>query len=414
MPAAVTALPRVPAPADVFVDGENPHGTTRGSDGGSAGGTAHVSGRPNVVLGASITAVMSVAAALLLAAVRVEVGLNGLIVGAVFASLPVVPVLAVFLWLDRNEPEPIAYIAFALAWGATVAAVAALGLNTASMEFLRQQGTSDVTVAAVAVAPWVEEAAKGAAVALLALRRRREFDGVVDGLVFAGLCGLGFAFVENILYFGQAYADAAGEHGVLAGLSATGSVFVLRGIGSPFAHPMFTAAIGIGFGIAATSRRSSVRIAAPIGGYLAAVMLHGTWNLAAASGKAGFISAYALVMVPVFAGYVAIMVWARRREARVVGRWLPEYGLAGWFTLDEVAALASLRARRRAREWARRKGGTPGHRAMNSYQNAATELAFLRDRIARHVHVPDFTSRERDLLHAVTGQRRRLAALVAE
>ena len=32
--------------------------------------------------------------------------------------------------------------------------------------------------------------------------RRREFDGVVDGVVYAGLVAAGFAFTENILYFG--------------------------------------------------------------------------------------------------------------------------------------------------------------------------------------------------------------------
>ena len=36
---------------------------------------------------------------------------------------------------------------------------------------------------------------------------RREFDGVTDGMVYAGICAAGFAFTENIEYLAQAYAE---------------------------------------------------------------------------------------------------------------------------------------------------------------------------------------------------------------
>lgn len=401
------ALPRVPTPEEVLAEPtqEPPEQTRERTPGGQT------PGRPNVLLGGGLIAGMAAAGLVLLSVVGAEVGTGGLAIGSTFAFLPVIPVLAVFLWLDRNEPEPTSYVIFALAWGATVAAIAALVLNTASVEFLRRAGETDIAVGAVVIAPWVEEAAKGAAVALLALRRRREFDGVVDGLVFAGLCGLGFAFVENILYFGRAYTESAAEHGPVAGLFATGAVFVLRGLGSPFAHPMFTAAIGIGFGLAATTHRRRLQVTAPIIGYLCAVLLHAAWNLAATSGLAGFAIAYGLVMMPVFGAYVYVMVWARRREGRIVARWLPEYGIAGWFTLDEVPVLGSMRERRHALAWARSRGGRAGRRAMRSYQHIATELAFLRDRAARHGPGQEFVTRERDLLHSLAGHRERLATV---
>ena len=69
----------------------------------------------------------------------------------------------------------------------------------------RTGGGSGLDVTAVFVAPWFEEAAKGAAVLLVLVFRRREFDGVVDGIVLAGLSGVGFAFTENILYLASAY-----------------------------------------------------------------------------------------------------------------------------------------------------------------------------------------------------------------
>ena len=106
--------------------------------------------------------------------------------------------------------------------------------------------------------------------------RRREFDGVVDGIVYAGLAGVGFAFTENVLYLGRALQDNG-----TAGLAVT---FVLRGVFGPFAHPMFTMATGIGLGVAATTRRRWLRVVAPLVGWLCAVALHAMWNLSAVAG----------------------------------------------------------------------------------------------------------------------------------
>jgi hypothetical protein len=81
------------------------------------------------------------------------------------------------------------------------------------------------------VAPVVEEFTKGLFLVGLLLFRRREFDGIVDGVVYAGIVAAGFAFSENILYLGRAVSEPESA-GVLA------TLFV-RGVASPFAHPLF-------------------------------------------------------------------------------------------------------------------------------------------------------------------------------
>ena len=55
------------------------------------------------------------------------------------------------------------------------------------------------------IAPLTEEAGKGLFVLLLLYIRRHTLDGVIDGLVYAGLVGVGFAFTENILYYAAAF-----------------------------------------------------------------------------------------------------------------------------------------------------------------------------------------------------------------
>jgi protease PrsW len=310
--------------------------------------------------------------AMTLSAILGETGVSGFVVGAVLAAVPVVPVVATFLWLDRYEAEPRALLLFAFGWGAAVATLVSLVINTASVSALSATG-GDPTAAAVFVAPVVEETAKGLAVVGVLLLRRREFDGVIDGIVYAGMAGIGFAAVENVLYLGRALLETGGTGTVV--------VFVVRCLFSPFAHPLFTIAIGIGVGVAVRTRRRPLRVVAPLLGWAAAVLLHGAWNLSAVSGLSGFLSAYVLFQVPVFAGVVVLAVLARRREARLVQRHLEAYTAAGWLSPAELAMLASLPARRRALDWAADSGGRAGTRAMREFQELATELAFLRERM---------------------------------
>lgn len=328
--------------------------------------------------------------------ITVETGVLGLVTGTVLAAIPVLPVVTVYFWLDRYEAEPTSLLIFAFAWGAAVATFGALVINTASTEVIRASG-GDPTSASFLVAPFVEEGFKGLAVLLVLLLRRREFDGVVDGLVYAGMAGIGFAFVENVLYLGRTLADA--------GAGGTLVVFVIRCIVSPFAHPLFTAAIGVGLGIAARAKNMALRALAPIGGYLAAVSLHGAWNLSASTGLEGFVTAYVVVQLPIFIGFILLAVFARRREGRLISKHLAVYASTGWLATGEVGMLASLSARRDARGWARRVGGVKAKRAMRDFQEMASELAFLRERMVRGAAPQDARHQEYAMLAAMSSLR---------
>ena len=135
-----------------------------------------------------------------------------------------------------------------------------------------------------------------------------------------------------------------------------------------------------------------------LAGWLAAVVLHGTWNGLSVFGTAGLVGAY-LIMSCVLVGLIAILVADRRRIVGLIVRYLPGYARTGLVTADDVAMLASLRARGQARTWARAAGGLPATAAMGDYQLAATELALARAKSARGVLAADhFAARERDLL----------------
>ncbi|MER8183536.1 PrsW family intramembrane metalloprotease [Kitasatospora sp. NPDC094015] len=145
------------------------------------------------------------------------------------------------------------------------------------------------------------------------------------GTVLGSITACGFAFTENALYLGRAFTDDQQARLDSIGLGGTPSLrdfdstvhtFVLRGLLSPFAHPLFTALTGLGIAVAlTTARRWPARLAAP-GGLLLAITLHGSWNAAAGLGTDGFLLVYALVMVPCFAALVCFAVWARTRASR--------------------------------------------------------------------------------------------------
>jgi RsiW-degrading membrane proteinase PrsW (M82 family) len=290
--------------------------------------------------------------------------------------------VAAFLWVDRWEPEPPRLLLLAFMWGAGFAALSALLINSSAVlaaDDLLGKGSGDIIGATVS-APFVEEAMKGLFLVGLLLIRRREFDGVVDGIVYAGLVAAGFAFTENILYFGRAFVEQ-GSVGQSGGVLL---VVVLRGIFTPFAHPLFTAMTGIGVGIAAISRKGAVRVLAPLAGYLAAVGLHALWNGSATlSDGGGFLIVYVFVMVPLFVAMVLLVFWQRRREQQVVALQLPGFAQAGWIAQSEVQLLASLAGRRGWRRAVAQQSGPAAARAVRDYQVAVTELAFLRARMAR-------------------------------
>ncbi|WP_205413112.1 PrsW family intramembrane metalloprotease [Austwickia chelonae] len=338
-----------------------------------------------------------------MAGLDMQVGRAGSLIGLVAALVPLAIVVPAVLWLDRFEAEPTRYLVTAFLWGACVATAGALVLNTSSMVFLTHVAEIDGVheVAAVMVAPVVEEVLKGLGVLLIMVLRRNEFDGIVDGIVYAAICAAGFAFAENILYFGRGF-DSSGTTGLFV-------VLLSRGIFGPFAHPMFTVCTGIGLGIAAgyTAGKGG-RLRAPLLGLVAAIVLHAAWNLTALLGAAVSLTVYVLLQVPIFLVISGFAAWARRREGRIIAEELSGFVPVGLFQPPEVTMLSSLPARRRAREWARSRGGSAAATDMQHFQDDATELAFLRHRVRHGTAPADFLDQEGALLQEISRLRERL------
>ncbi len=314
-------------------------------------------------MGVVATVVLGLGAALIAVLVLISAGPGTTLLITLLAAVSFPLLIAICFWLDRYEPEPSRYRLAALGWGAVIA----VGFSLLTERFFFSlPGTTDFIDTAIG-APVLEELAKGLFLAAVVIFRRAQLHGVLDGIVYAALTGIGFAFVEDIFYYLGAGPEVAG-------------VFILRGIMGPFAHPLFTSAIGIGVGIAVTTTKPALRLMAPILGYVLAVAMHGVWNGSTFWGGDGFFSAYLVVMLPLLAIVFALAVWARSREGKLLTAALTEVAAMGWIRPEETRWISRLGDRMSARAYAKRLGGRPARRALRVYQQTMIEIAFLHHR----------------------------------
>ena len=295
------------------------------------------------------------------------------------ALAPVPLLVSVVLFIDRLEPEPRINLVFGFLWGAGIAALAAIVINTAGLEYITQPAlgaSAGQYVSATAGAPVVEETLKGLFLVWLLRWRRQELDGPTDGIVYAAMVGLGFAMTENIGYYINAQVNPI--HG---GTQLLGYTFVLRGVLSPFLHPIFTSMTGIGAAYAASHRHRGWAL--PLG-WLAAMSLHAMWNGLSIFGLAGTLAAYVFLICLLIVEYLIIRA-DRRHIVGQIQHFLPGYEGTGLVTDYDIRMLSSLPGRKQARIWARSTGGMTAATAMGNYQLAATELALLHQKAGRGV-----------------------------
>jgi RsiW-degrading membrane proteinase PrsW (M82 family) len=181
---------------------------------------------------------------------------------------PAIVAMLVVDFLDRKRPEPRSLRIKVAIYGAlSVIPVLIVDgfLLAAFKEQLHPRYTyNGALFQSFVIAAAVEELLK-IAVIYWVVWRRPEFDERMDGIVYGGRAGLGFALVENVLYMlGTATIASAIQTGILR------AVLAVPG------HALWSAMIGY----AAARARFDKRGFGFIGGYLLAVGLHGAYDYA--------------------------------------------------------------------------------------------------------------------------------------
>jgi protease PrsW len=256
-----------------------------------------------------------------------------------FGFVPMFLFAAFVNWLDRYEKEPKLLLGAAFVWGVVIAGGGAFILNTAfgigiyavtGSESAAEVGTTSI------VAPIIEEALKGLAVLVVFLLFRKEFDSILDGIVYGAVTAMGFAAIENVLYIYRNGFQEAGWEGFWL-------LVFIRVVLVGWMHPFFTAFTGIGLAVARMSGDTLVKIIAIPIGYTIAVMTHAFHNTfsTVVGGEGGF-------FLGIFADYIGyafmlgFIIWIIAHERSLLKKQLIEEVQNGLLTPKQYQSAISF------------------------------------------------------------------------
>jgi len=279
------------------------------------------------------------------------------------AVIPTALYVLIVWWLDRYEKEPLRLLAAAFIWGAlpaVVLAVAAETVTSASVAAMvsLSQGASEVVDASI-IAPVVEEVVKGGALVAIMLLFPSEFDGLLDGIIYGSIVGLGFAMTENLFYYVGAWSEG--------GLDSWSIVVLGRAVAFGFSHAMFTSFTGIALGVARGRAHAAARWGLAAAGLGAAILAHLLHNLFLSTGELCFASLLTDWLGLLLVGAIAVLAWRQER------RWIRE----------ELAAEVQLGVLTPAQYQAITARASAGSGPWGPLRRAATELAIKRHQYAR-------------------------------
>jgi hypothetical protein len=109
-------------------------------------------------------------------------------------------------------------------------------------------------------------------------------------------------------------------------------------------------------------------------------------------------------MFPIFIAMFIFALVMRSREGQMIASRLYDYVRFGWLAPQDVPLIATLRGRKALRQNAKRYGPQAAA-AAKAFQQNATELAYLRDKIVRQVIGPDALVTEKQLLDELRERR---------
>jgi RsiW-degrading membrane proteinase PrsW (M82 family) len=329
-------------------------------------------------------------------------------------ALYAAPLFLLIYYLDLYEREPLSVAFAAFLWGAFAATALALDAGGWDQVLAQVAGPEFAARWAPALtAPVVEEFLKGAGIVLLYLIVRDEIDDVMDGFVYGALCGLGFAVVEDVLYFMAAFGGTPA--GVLQG-------FYVRVLSSGlYGHVLYSGLVGMAIGLVVSRREPApVRERLPVAAGIVAlaVLGHFLWNspfltlgpMPPIEGVEWLILPLGLAVkgLPLLLFVVMALRLARRRERR----WLDD-ALAGevdgeGLTATEFATLRWPARRRAAVSAMRHRAGAPAAKLLARLQREQIDLAMIASRVATTddpalVQQRDYCRSLRDALAAMPG-----------
>lgn len=309
--------------------------------------------------------------------------------------------VVLFILLDRFRRQNIWMYITAFLWGGAMSTWFSIYVNTWMGEMLGVTGADPSTGSRSAVfsAPFVEEAVKVSFLFFLAIMARYRLVSTLQMVSMAGINAIGFAFVENIVYYSRAHNFATLTPQIADPDAAVLDLVMLRGVYTSFGHPLFTSLAAFGIVVGLRHRAKVVRICAPLAGFAFAALGHMAFNGVASIIPEDKIRMYWFIGLGVVAMIIITLIGHAIAEGRRIRARLTDYVRMGWLQPSDPFMYSRTRSRVAMITIAlfqpRRLPATL------TVMRHMTDLAYLRDSMTRGLIDEAGYERARDLMEEI-------------
>lgn len=314
--------------------------------------------------------------------------------------------ILLFLWLDRFRPQnPLVWL-LTLGWGAAASTWFSIHANTwMGQQMATTAADADTgSRAAVFSAPFTEEATKATVLFLLVILFQRQIVSRLSVVMLAGLSAIGFAFVENIIYYGRVITYSVTNIAVADPEEAVRELVMLRGVYTSFGHPLFTMLTAFGLVVGIQARSRIVRVIAPLGGFLLSVAGHMLFNGLSSTRPVDALKLHWIMALVVVALIVISLVVSVVQQSRLIRHRLTDYLTSGWLTERDVELFSGPLKRFRyllmSIFWGPRRWWYSAKLVRR-----VTELAYLRSEMTRGIVGQGGLLRAKDLVEEIDALR---------
>jgi len=297
--------------------------------------------------------------------------LEGILISLAAGILPALAYIFLIYNFDKNEKEPKSLIAAALGWGAVPAVLVALAANLFFNLPPSLIGPEAVEAVKIGIfSPLVEELLKGAIVLFFALKRKKEFNNTLDGIIYGSMVGLGFAMTGNTISYLGSF--------LYRGFDSLRLSILFEGLFFGLNHAFYTAIFGAGLGYARQFTKKSTRTAIPLIAFVLAVLVNGIHSYITQA-LVGVTPLTIILNWLAISAIFVIMIISIRRENNILNQFLADELPHPLFD----AATKYKKRRTLLRQIKKIEGRDAAKKAAQFFKQTA-QLAFLKEEIERN------------------------------